>query len=418
MMTYTSTMPLKEYCNVIFNKINNIPIVDQNEKYKLRRADCIAILRRILRQLTDITIIDVENYTRLSGIFSKMEDNFSQIYSIDGIEQFLQDLKWILKIIRKNEVISVEPLNSNDYYQDKVKELHMKIEALENELVNSEKIDVQLSHLQEQRDKAISEMRLTRKELEQKEKQTQEKTQELENLYSKNKQSQEMIYHLNQEINNLKSQEIETEKLKKELAKYEQQLQESKKRDDAVSSWNLKIKNAFSSLEEYIKPIKDEHDRLKELYIVYKYLSWILLITIFVFEILIALKITKCGGYPSWKDSIVLILPIPILLGLLWGFVTQMNRSQRQLVIIAKQMHEIKYTEGLLITLNTLSIDVGESMNRINEAINKLIDNHLNTDIKSLKDEDLLKKELQKDLMPYENVEKIVKTILEGIKTK
>lgn len=418
MMTYTSTMPLKEYCNVIFNKIKNIPIVDQNEKYNVRRADCIAILRRILRQLTDITIIDVENYTRLSGIFSKMEDNFSQIYSIDGIEQFLQDLKWILKIIRKNEVISVEPLNSNDYYQDKVKELHMKIEALENELVNSEKIDVQLSHLQEQRDKAISEMRLTRKELEQKEKQTQEKTQELENLYSKNKQSQEMIYHLNQEINNLKSQEIETEKLKKELAKYEQQLQESKKRDDAVSSWNLKIKNAFSSLEEYIKPIKDEHDRLKELYIVYKYLSWILLITIFVFEILIALKITKCGGYPSWKDSIVLILPIPILLGLLWGFVTQMNRSQRQLVIIAKQMHEIKYTEGLLITLNTLSIDVGESMNRINEAINKLIDNHLNTDIKSLKDEDLLKKELQKDLMPYENVEKIVKTILEGIKTK
>ena len=67
-------------------------------------------------------------------------------------------------------------------------------------------------------------------------------------------------------------------------------------------------------------------------------------------------------------------MPVPIEAGLSWGFITQMNRAQRQLIILTKQIHEINYIEGLLLTLNTLSVDVNDSIIKVNTAINKLID--------------------------------------------
>lgn len=119
------------------------------------------------------------------------------------------------------------------------------------------------------------------------------------------------------------------------------------------------------------------------------------------------------NGLPTFQEYFSVVLPIPIALVLLWGFVHEMNRAQRQLVILAKQIHEIEYVEGLLLTINKLSTNINESMTKVNNAIDKLLDNHIKYKDDTLLDEILLKKEEQKDPKPHEETLKILKEVNE-----
>ena len=47
-------------------------------------------------------------------------------------------------------------------------------------------------------------------------------------------------------------------------------------------------------------------------------------------------------------------------------------------MILAKHIHEIRYIEGLLLTINTLSPNINDSTKRVNVAIDRLLENHLN----------------------------------------
>lgn len=211
--------------------------------------------------------------------------------------------------------------------------------------------------------------------------------------------------------NIIQQKEEEVKKLTDEIKKYEAEKKEQNKIKDAIELWNEKIQNAFKNLTEYINPIVDEHKRLCFLYKCYRLLSALFICILIVTECFICYKFASDKEFPTWERYFSIILPIPIALALLWGFITQMNRAQRQMVILAKQIHEIKYVEGLLLTINTLSTDINESMHKVNTAILKLLDNHLNYKDNLLIDELALKKEEHKDSMPYEVVIKLLKEI-------
>lgn len=230
---------------------------------------------------------------------------------------------------------------------------------------------------------------------------------ELENQKSKETDKKENL---------LKEKEEELNKYVQQIELLNKKIKQSEALNDAKAEWNNKIIGAFTKLKDYIQPIKDEHTRLRKLYWGYLSLSILLVIALFIIEGILCCKIWCASSLPTWEQYISSILPIPISLGLLWGFITQMNRAQRQMVILAKQIYEIEYTEGLLLTLNTLSVDINESMRKVNEAIDKLIDNHLKYDCEPLKNEESLKCETKKDAMPYETIEKVVKSIMEGYK--
>lgn len=195
------------------------------------------------------------------------------------------------------------------------------------------------------------------------------------------------------------------------IRQYEIERKKQEEDNDKIKAWSGKIKMAFETLKSYIKPIKDEHSRLNFLYKCYLFLSGLFILGLISFEIIICCKISTCEALPTWNTYFFLIFPMPIALGLLWGFIYQMNRAQRQMVILAKQIHEVEYVEGLLLTTNTLSTDVNESMNRINTAVNQLLENHLSYTCEPLKDELFLKKEESKDSMPYEMVVKLLKDV-------
>ena len=181
-----------------------------------------------------------------------------------------------------------------------------------------------------------------------------------------------------------------------------------KKRDDAVGVWTKKIKDVFTNLEGHLKTVEDEYAVLKKMFYIYNLLAFLVVVLVVIIECCIFSKISVMKTL-DFHNYIALIVPVPIAVGLLWGFITQANRAQLQRVTLAKQIHEIKYTEGLLLAINSLSIDLTDSAKRINEAIDKLLDKHLSGNTSSEEWKQCVNQDQQ--LIPYDNLVKILKEI-------
>ena len=69
--------------------------------------------------------------------------------------------------------------------------------------------------------------------------------------------------------------------------------------------------------------------------------------------------------------------PIPIAGLLLWVFIVQMNRSQRQLIVFSQHLHNLSYTEGLLKSINSFAPSIEDAVKRINDTIDKMLEDHL-----------------------------------------
>lgn len=217
-----------------------------------------------------------------------------------------------------------------------------------------------------------------------------------------------------QEENKINQEEKEDalRNAEEQIRNYKSELEEKKKQENAISEWRAKIKTTFVDLSGYLSPIKDEHQRLKYLYRTYAALTGIVVIFIVVLEIIICCKFSSTESFPNWKDHLTLLLPIPASGALLWAFISQLNRAQRQLVLLAKHIHEIEYTEGLLLSLNSLSIDMEDSMKRVNSAIDRLLDNHLSMGTELCRcDEDSIVKEEKKDMVPVDLILKLIKEV-------
>ena len=219
------------------------------------------------------------------------------------------------------------------------------------------------------------------------------------------------IEYYEKQINGLKSELNETvekdKRKEKQLLDYELKLKVAKKDKDIKESWEKKITETFKKLEKILQPLEIEKRKLNILFGVFLGLSIVLVIFLCVIEGVAFHKLTSQLDLPSFKDYIILFIPVPVAGALLWGFIYQMNRAQRQTVVLAKNIHHIKYVEGLLLAVNTLSPSVDDGITRVNTALDKMIANHL-----SLKDEntelDLLEEE-KKDSMPVDAVLKILK---------
>lgn len=205
-------------------------------------------------------------------------------------------------------------------------------------------------------------------------------------------------------------------KAKEQIKQYQSELEEKKKSENAIVEWNSKIKPTFEELTICLSPVKDEHNRLNITFRFYSVLTTLVLITIVSLEFYIFCKLHSSVGFPDWKNYFFAITPIPIFGGLLWAFIIQLNRTQRQLLILAKHIHEIKYIEGLLLSTNSLSLNITDSTERVNKAIDRLLENDLNRNSKpdSLTEEGIIKEE-NKDSVPIDIVLKLLKDAKELI---
>lgn len=308
-------------------------------------------LTKLFHKLDDLKYIDDSQKEELKYISSKLKQYFEFIS--DRLRLYLMNNK--------------KGYNSEDYYNQQIEDLQNQKNELENYLKN---IQNQQRHLD-------------------------------------GKSNEEIKYHKQQVQNKeaeLKNANIEIENLQKEL-------EEKKRQENAILEWDTKIKKTFSQLTLYLAPIRREYKRLNILFCVYACLIALIIILAVFLECIICYKFScNLEEMPKWQDYLVLAIPIPLAGFLLWAFISQANRAQRQLVILAKYIHEIEYIEGLLLSINSLSSNIQNSIIRVNLAIDKLLENHLKASDRNgdFSEEGIIHEE-KKDMVPYDFVIKLLK---------
>ena len=306
----------------------------------------------------------------ISGLHSFLNECKKDNKKINTLEKsnIFNSLDYLIKLCQERSRIGY---NTERYYENRIENLKKKIETLYDK-----------KRTEDQSFSDVSTM-----------------TQNNENLQKQNDDLRDKLHELNKKIENAQNL----------IKQYEFEKEESLKRNDAIENWKKKISDAFECLQIPISKLKQEHRRLEVLYNVYKRASIALVLLLIIIDIIICIKIIYLNTYPSWEQYWTMILPVPVAIGLLWGFITQMNRAQRQMVVLARHICEIEYIEGLLQALNTLSVDIGESMSKINEAISRLIDNHLHNMDGMHIDEMTLQKLEKQDALPYEKIPELIK---------
>lgn len=235
-----------------------------------------------------------------------------------------------------------------------------------------------------------------------------------ENYYNKNindlqTKIEELQKNLSTESKNKENAKREINELLIQKEIYERELAFRKKQIDVKEDWNNKIEETFIVLKSYLQPINNEQLRLKWLFWVYMILSGLLVVVVIIIEWIAIHKVNSSTVFPEFKEYITLFLPIPIVGAMLWAFIYQMNRAQRQLIVIAKSIHKVEYVQGLLLAINKLAPNVEDGITRINLALDKLINNHLNE--KEVNSEEDIIKEEKKDIVPVDSLIKILKEL-------
>jgi hypothetical protein len=363
-MVYTKESDSSNKWDMVGNIINYINQLDNvmiggSSPFVMRLKGRLTSITSLLLS-SSVELIDDDTLRRLESFLQKMLNSFKQDDSnLTTVREamFYRQLTDFYRILTINNEYRTEnkSVNSQKFYTDIIKENKQQLDTLNEELATL-------------------------------------------------KQSQ------NANEQDIKEKENTIQQLNSLLTEYKRQEQELKQRDDAIETWKNKITESFKTLDNHINPIKDEHKRICNLYWGYLGLSVGLIALLVVIEVIICCKLYQYDGIPKFSDYLWLIIPLPVAVGLLWGFITQLNRAQRQRVVLSRFIHDIKYTEGVLLAVNNLAIDFPASMIRINNALDKLLDKHLSYDLWEGK-EDYLKKEEDKDTIPYDVFLQIIKSL-------
>lgn len=225
------------------------------------------------------------------------------------------------------------------------------------------------------------------------------------------------IDDLNQKLDGTKQSDKQKEKIRKELEESKEQIEQIKaekeeleKKIDAQDNIKKKISSAFGELKKHISHLEIEKLRLNRMFNAYAILCICVLLLLVIFEINYLLK---WETPTQWTDYLPFYIPIPIVGGLLWAFIYQMNRAQRQLILVAYELYHVDYVEGLLQAINMVSPNAASASEKIVNVLDFLIKKHIS--IPNDLFEKSLDKEISKDnvdLNTFVNMAKEVKDVL------
>lgn len=215
----------------------------------------------------------------------------------------------------------------------------------------------------------------------------------IEYLLRQKEKTEKDIEDTKRKIEDLKSknegENSETSKLDRRLKTLNLILNElvdkiSKKelQQDVVKELNKKISPLTSAFDSSINLVKEEKNRLDHIFTVYMILVCVAVVALICWETYLVLNIYPKLPSTDWRVYISFYLPIPISAGLLWAFIYQMNKAQRQLIKCAQYIHKLKYKDSLL----KASMEVYSDGSKNEEHVAKLIDNIMNEQSRPDKD--------------------------------
>lgn len=236
---------------------------------------------------------------------------------------------------------------------------------------------------------------------------------------------EQLIHQQRRQAKQSSQQQAETEKQREETAReldavrkqLEQMQKENaarKRREDAQTQLKTDIQATFGELNAYSAPFEAEKLRLNFLFAAYALLSVATLVVLVIYECHFMHRINLESLSALWTNYIPFYLPVPLCAGLLWAFIFQMNRAQRQLVVLTDKLHHVKYIEGLLLAIARLSTDMAEGASKIRQTIDRIIDNYLHQphDLTEAR----LQKEAEKDSLDLGELTKLMREIKEVVK--
>lgn len=127
--------------------------------------------------------------------------------------------------------------------------------------------------------------------------------------------------------------------------------------EDETKELNNKISPLTINSQDLLKELTCEKMRLNVTFYVYAVLIVVVVGCLIGWETYLISHLYKEFPPKDWMKCLILYLPIPITAGLLWAFIYQMNRAQRQLVRIAERIHIIRYKNALISTSMNLYSD-------------------------------------------------------------
>lgn len=403
-----------ELKSVFSNILSRIKQTDFLKNDEILRRQYIYSLRDIIKLLSKQISIDLSYWINIQVRLKAYIDLYQKERIIDevGIRELLT---LILDGLDKYKFVG---FNSSSFYEGEVKKLTEDMKEKSQEVKTYVDTVYDINNKSNEIKNLRLELDRLRKQLEVEKNNNLDRSTTSLRYYAELVRTQKKLTEKEKELIEALEKKKKLEVLRRELAEqqrlvaqYKAEQQKAKEKENAIEDWEKKIIIAFEDLREPINKLEKEHQRLVWLYDVYKWSSAFLVLFLVVIEIVVYFKIAFSDTYPTWEQYLPMALPVPVTLGLLWGFITQMNRAQRQMVVISNKIHEIKYTEGLLQALNTLSVDIGESMSKINDAISRLIDNHLhNMDTMKIDEINLSKIEKQ-NALPIEQIPELIKLI-------
>ncbi len=186
----------------------------------------------------------------------------------------------------------------------------------------------------------------------------------------------------------------------------------------AETNWADRIKQAFNDLGVYTQPIEKEREKVKAEYWGFLIATWILVI---LFCILYYLFIKEVQEYKiilcSWLDYLPYGILLPVYSLLIWLCVYQKNRAHKISIELTTRLFNIQYLEGLLKLTNTLSANPNEAINKIDHAVDSMLQSYLKqADHNQLSEAELSRIEVKElEGTPYwkllQEIKELIKTI-------
>lgn len=176
------------------------------------------------------------------------------------------------------------------------------------------------------------------------------------------------------------------------------------KRAGQTEALNERVKFVTTGLDEAIKDLKDEKSRLEDIYNNYLWGCRIVFGALLAWESFLIFTLYPQLSFNNWKNYIPLYLPLPLLGGLLWVCIYQMNKAQRQMVMLASMLQRFRYKDSLL----KASVNLYADMRKNEEHVATLIDDvmkHAEIDTENIE------KEYDKTILslPFDKIVELVK---------
>lgn len=202
--------------------------------------------------------------------------------------------------------------------------------------------------------------------------------------------------------------EEKVQKLKAQLDTLEGTLLETKKNLDDIKidsaeeeRMRKRIDDAFNFLSND-NHLENELTKLRwEYYVMLSLITLtIILFLIFYGVFLYHFKTLKLTG---WCEYLPYTMSVPLFIGLLWLFVYLKNRASKISIELSSRLYDIRYLEGLMKMINSMSGTSVDAVRNIEELTHSLVDSFLNKmSEKSLKEKDLSVMEKQElESSPY-----------------